>query len=155
MGSFDPERMDMAMKLGSLVGAALMLWMLAALGCGGPTVDLVEVSGTVTVDGEPVPQGTVTFVSADGSTPTGGGVIQDGAYTAKTPPGEKVVLVLGTKVVGQEQVLEGVPDSGMRDKVEMVTAPAYNAAHLTPLKASITGPQQGLNFELTKDVPAP
>ncbi len=40
----------------------------------------------------------------------------------------------------------------MRDKYEMATPEAYNAAHLTPLKATITESQEGLDFELTKNL---
>jgi len=119
-------------------------------GCGETAGD-VEVSGTVTINGEPIGNGTISFVSADGATPTGGGVIKDGAYTATVPPGEKVVMVLGNKLVGQEPQYADVPDSPMLDKFEMITPEAYNAKHLTPLKASITGPQEGLDFDLDKD----
>lgn len=139
------------------LGAFLSVVFLALAGCGGQGgVEGYAVSGKVTIDGEPIPQGSVTFIAADGATPTGGGTITDGVYTAPSvPPGEKIVLVLGTKVVGQEPSLAGVPDSAPRDVVETVTPPAYNAASATPLKASITGPQQDLNFDLTKDVPPP
>jgi hypothetical protein len=68
-------------------------------------------------------------------------------------PGEKIVLVLGQKLVGQEPEYEGVPDSPMRDKYEIITPPAYDAAHLSPLKATISGPQDGLDFDLTGKPP--
>jgi hypothetical protein len=129
-----------------------LLPLITAGGCGADGVGGVPVSGKITIDGEPIPHGTITFVAADGGTPTGGGVIKDGAYTAKVPPGKKIVLVLGNKLVGKEPLYEGVPDSPMRDKYETLTPPAYNAKQLTPLKADITGPREDLNFELTKDL---
>jgi hypothetical protein len=131
------------------VATALALMLVA--GCSSAKKDEVEVTGSVTIDGQPVPQGTVQFVAADGKTPTGGGVIKDGQYVAKVPPGEKKVLVLGTKVVGQEPEYPGDPNSTMRDKIETVTPPQYNAAHLTPLKATISESQAGVDFKLTKD----
>lgn len=121
------------------------------VGCGAEKNDTVTVQGNVTVDGNPVEQGSITFLSADGETPSSGGVIADGKYTAEVIPGEKTVMVLGNKVVGQELILEGVKDSGTRDKLKTTTHPNYNAAHLTPLKASITGPTESLDFALTKD----
>ncbi len=133
-----------------LSGFALLV-MVALSGCGEKSSN-VQITGKISIDGEPIPKGTISFVAADGETPTGGGVIKDGTYTALVPPGEKVVLVLGNKVVGQEPLYEDVADSPMRDSYEKVTPDAYNAAHLTPLKATITESQEGLDFELTKDV---
>ena len=136
-------------KLLAMSTALLMLSLL--VGCSGAKKDEVEVTGSVPIDGEPVPQGVVQFVAADGQTPTGGGVIQDGKYVAKVPPGEKKVLVLGTKVVGQQPESADMPGSQMVDKLETVTPPQYNAEHLTPLKATITESQQSIDFKLTKD----
>jgi hypothetical protein len=119
-------------------------------GCSSAKKEEVEVTGSVTIDGQPVPQGVVQFVAADGQTPTGGGVIQDGKYVAKVPPGEKKVLVLGTKVVGQQSDPD-MPGSAPEDKLETVTPPQYNAEHLTPLKATVTDAEQTIDFKLTKD----
>jgi hypothetical protein len=132
------------------IPAAVLLSVAALGGCSDDGKDEVEVSGRVTMDGEPVPQGTITFLSLDGSTPTGGGVITDGSYTAKVPVGAKKVTVLGNKIIGTEPSLKGVPDSAPRNKYQMVTPLEYNAASVTPLRADITGPQEGLDFALTK-----
>lgn len=132
--------------------ASILLALVAltiSTGCGKKT-DELEVSGKVTIDGEPIETGTINFVAADGVAPTGGGVIKDGVYTAKVLPGEKKVLVLGNKLVGQEPEYKDVPDSPMRDKYEMVTPEAYNAAHLTPLTATVSESQESLDFDLTK-----
>ncbi len=130
--------------------SATLLALPLLLGCGS-SMHTVAVSGQVTVQGEPLENGSITFLSADGETPSAGGVIRDGQYTADVPPGDKTILIIGTKVVGEEFVLEGVPDSGKRDKLETVTHANYNAHHLTPLKASITEGKSDLNFALTKD----
>lgn len=129
-------------------GLSVVLSALLVLsGCGEAETD-VTVSGKVTVDGAPIPTGAINFVDPAGIIPTGGGVIADGSYTAKVQPGEKVVMVLGNKLIGQEPLYEGVADSPMRDKYEMITPEAYNAAHLSPLKATITDSQEGLDFDL-------
>jgi len=127
-----------------------MLVMVAICGCGDK-IDQVEVSGSVTINGEPIEHGTISFVSVDGQSTTGGSVIKDGVYTAMVPPGEKAVLVLANKLTGEEPMYEGVADSPMNETYEMITPEAYNAKHLTPLKASITGPQEGLDFDLDSD----
>ncbi len=137
--------------MNTLKYARIGLALLALAGVGGCAEKAAEmdVTGKVTIDGQPIETGTISFIAADGAAPTGGGVIKDGVYTAKVPPGKKTVLVLGNKLVGKEPLYKDVPDSPMRDKYQMVTPEAYNAAHLTPLKASITDSQQGLDFELT------
>lgn len=120
-------------------------------GCGGESKNTIKVSGNVTVEGAPVEKGSITFVPADGNTTSAGGVIVDGKYTADVPPGEKKVMVLGTKVVGTELVLEGVPDSGTRDKLKTTTHSNYNAATTTPLSATISEPIENLDFDLNKN----
>lgn len=137
-----------------LATALVAAMSLLSLGCsGGSTKNEVKVTGTVTIDGQPIEIGSVSFVSADGSTPTGGGNIKDGEYVAFVPPGEKKVLVLGNKLIGKEKLYD-TPDSPTRDMYEKVTPPEYNADHLTPLTATITDDQSGLNFELTSKVKA-
>lgn len=55
-------------------------------GCGSSGPPKAEVSGTVTIDGEPVEHGTIAFIPAEGTQgPVSGATIQDGAY--ETPPG--------------------------------------------------------------------
>lgn len=134
------------------VGLAAIALALFAVGCGPSGVETVEVKGTIAQDGEPLSGGTITFMPKDGVAAPGGGVIKDGAFTANVPPGEKWVMVLATKVVGQKPMYAGDPNSPMENVTEQITSPVYNAAHQTPLEAKIDGPTEGLSFELTKDV---
>lgn len=56
----------------------------------------VTVTGTVTFNGQPVPDGSITFSPADGKGPSAGGKIENGKYTVSdVPPGEKIVTVVG------------------------------------------------------------
>lgn len=132
-------------------GFAAAALSLVLVGCG-ESLETVTVKGRVTVDGEPVPKGSITFMSKDGAVVAGGGTITDGAYEAQTPPGDKWVMVLATRVVRQEPMYEGDPNSPMQDVTEQITSPVYNAAHQTPLEANVDGPKEDLNFELTKSV---
>lgn len=134
-------------KLVNLPVTLVILTLVLAGGCGGSS-DEITVSGQVTIDGAPIPTGVISFVDADPSVPAGGGPIKDGRYTALVTAGEKTVTVLGNKLVGQEPEYEGVPDSPMRDKYEMITPPEYNATHLSPLRATIRGSQDDLDFDL-------
>lgn len=65
------------------------------VGCG---TNLGIVNGTVTLDGQPVPNGTVTFVKEDNSA-SEGAVIIDGKFQAKIPPGKYKLELTGQKVV--------------------------------------------------------
>ncbi|PQO35287.1 hypothetical protein C5Y96_09640 [Blastopirellula marina] len=121
------------------------------LGCGGPASTAVPISGTVSVEGQPVEGGLITFLSVDDTAPAAGAPIKNGTYSAEVEPGEKKVMVLGTKVVGEEYILKGVPDSGTRQKLETITHPNYNAKHLTPLTATVSGPSEEMNFDLKKN----
>jgi hypothetical protein len=75
--------------------ATLALLLLA--GCGNPTA---TVTGEVTYDDQPVGNGTVTFLPADGKGAVAGGPITDGRYKVENvPPGKKVVKVEAVKKV--------------------------------------------------------
>lgn len=59
-------------------------------GCEKPT----SIQGRVTLNGEPVKQGTISFRPTDGKGPSTGGVIADGEYSVpKASVGSKVVLL--------------------------------------------------------------
>ncbi len=73
-----------------------------------------SVTGTVTFDAQPVASGSITFVK-DGVEPVReGAVIQNGAFSAKLPPGKYKVELSGQKVVGKRT------QKGMDDKDEEV-----------------------------------
>ena len=59
-----------------------MLTLLALTGCGGDS-KMATVSGAVTLDGNPVETGAITFVPANGNAPTAGGQIKDGRYSVQ------------------------------------------------------------------------
>ncbi|WDI41049.1 hypothetical protein [Bremerella sp. P1] len=124
---------------------------LPILGCSGEQTTAVPISGTVTVEGDPVEKGSITFISVSGNVPSAGAVILDGRYTAKVEPGDKKIMVLGSKVIGQEPEFEDDPNSSMRDVMKTTTHPNYNAKHLTPLATTIDKPTDDLNFVLTRD----
>lgn len=77
----------------TLVMAASLLWMIA--GCNRPTV----VTGHVACDGQPVQNGSITFLPADGQGPSCGGPIANGQYQLEVPPGQKIVQISGLKAV--------------------------------------------------------
>jgi hypothetical protein len=105
----------------ALLLPALALW---AAGCSdGSTTTL---TGTVTLDGQPLPEGTVRLVPTD---PTKGGTagaaIKDGKFTAEVPPGELRVEISAPKVVGKRKAYD-TPESPTVDIVEELIPARYN-----------------------------
>ena len=112
--------------------AAGVAWRASPRRPAGPSP--VRVSGTVSLDGRPLPDGDVAFDGNDGSPPVHAAVI-DGRFTLAIVPGEKRVLVNRYQPSG-EQDPYGQP-------VQVSTIPPrYNAA--TELKAVVTptGPNE-------------
>jgi hypothetical protein len=110
---------------GAIFGVAGLLTALAlAAGCGrGPATG--EVSGTVTVDGNvPAPGSSITFLPADGKSPTAGALIHQGKYATQVPVGTAKVQVRVPRVVGKAKTKEG-PGAG-RDKLEEALPAKYN-----------------------------
>jgi len=90
------------------VFVGLVLGALMAAGCDGSK--LADVSGTVTFDGTPVEEGTITFIPADGQGQTAGGPIKDGKYSAQVPVGTMKVSISYPKAVGKKK-LYNTPNS--------------------------------------------
>jgi len=99
---------------------------LAIAGCGesGPAG---KVEGTVTLDGTPLTDGSISFVPADGKAASAGGVIKDGKYSVEVHPGPKKITVNATKVVGQKVEYEGDPNSPKTDIIEEIIPARYNS----------------------------
>jgi hypothetical protein len=128
---------------------------LAALGCSEAMDDLPRgaVAGTVTLDGKPLAEGTISFTPSEpsGATP-GGGAIKDGAFSVPRAeglvPGNYTVAIYASDR-NAEQTKPSSP-GGRRDKnspTKDLIPPKYNAS--TELKAEIPkGGKTDLNFPL-------
>jgi hypothetical protein len=124
------------MKLRSALFLCLAL---AAAGCG---VKTYPITGSVKMDGEPIPEGHIAFVSEELGA-GGNGPITDGHYNVAVPHGKVKIQITASKM---QKLPAG--QKGMYGKTEELRAyiPAkYNAA--TELKEEITGPKE-LNFDL-------
>lgn len=62
-----------------LLLTAASLTLITTAGCGGPTDGRITVSGTVTIDGAPLSDGSVTFYLDNAS--SGVGIIENGKFT--------------------------------------------------------------------------
>ena len=107
--------------------ALAMLAICLLIGCGGDDIPRVEVRGEVTLDGEPLKTGAITFIPT-GKGPSAGTTIQDGAYVvdaAKGPsPGEYKVEIDSSQPTGKKVV--GTDGETMEDEYENVIPAKYN-----------------------------
>jgi hypothetical protein len=69
---------------------------LALCGCGGSPV---PVSGTVTFEGKPLPEGDIIFTDLEGKVAPDAGKIRDGSYSVAVKPGKKKVEIRASKPI--------------------------------------------------------
>ncbi len=114
-------------------------------GCGRSD-GLTEISGNVSYDGQPVKQGTIIFLPADGMGPTAGTLIADGRYSVKVAPGKKLVKIEGYKVIGQHPFSPHNPRIVVDQ--EQILPPRYNTQ--SELTREITSGERRCDFALEK-----
>lgn len=73
-----------------------LIFGILTVGCGGGPSDApktYEVSGTVTLDGQPVPEGAMVFLDPDGKQKSYGASIKDGNFSTSMTAGKKKVEI--------------------------------------------------------------
>ena len=135
-----------------MIGPFVLLTLASCLfGCGGDT-GRASVSGTVTLDGEPVENGAITFVAMTGPEgPTGANIV-DGYYQIRKTQGPVAgrfrVEIRWPKPTGKKiPVMDGIPDSGMRDELAEAIPAKYNQTSV--LEIEIQNGKNLRDFELT------
>ena len=77
------------------------LVLVALVAFSGCSDGKVVVRGMVTVDGQPIEEGSISLEPADGQGPTTGGLIKEGKYeligNAAVTPGDKIVRIVGLR----------------------------------------------------------
>jgi len=121
------------------------------VGCGGDT-GRASVSGTVTLDGEPVKNGAITLVALTGDEGPTGADIVDGYYRIRKTQGPVAgrfrVEIRWPKPTGKRiPVMDGIPDSGMRDELAEAIPVKYNKESV--LEIEIQKGKIQRDFELT------
>lgn len=113
-----------------------LLCMALVSGCGD---GLAEVSGTVTIDSQPLAEGEILFVEADRSKAPAAGKIVAGKYALRMPPGSKKVLITASRPTGKPDPVMGTPVR------EAFIAVEFNEK--TRLTAEVKpGKQEGVDF---------
>src|SRR5262245_12971451 len=91
-----------------------MRYLLATLGvavllfAGCQSDPFVDVSGTVTLDGQPLQEGEIIFLAPDSSTTPSSGTIKDGQYKCRASRGMKKVQINSVRDTGRKE-MDGWP----------------------------------------------
>jgi hypothetical protein len=131
------------MQTGRLL-VVLLIYALAVPGC--ESSNDADVSGTVTVDGTPVEVGSITFLPADGKSPTAGGKIENGKYSVRVPLGTMKVAIRYPKAAGTKK-LYNTPDSPIGTIWKEVLPARFNEK--TELALEVKSGRNNKDWELT------
>jgi hypothetical protein len=130
---------------GVAVAAALLS------GCSGAGGD-VEVTGSVTLNGQPVGSGNealIRFVPTAGKGTAADGFVDAGSYRVRVPPGAYKVEITWNRPTGKKLARKGVKGPGAEEDEVVAEIPAkYNTA--TTLTADVSAGKAKHDFPLTK-----
>ena len=119
-----------------------LLSSLAIVGCTGAKFDRVTLTGTVTIDGEPIPHGTIDFQPQEqGQGPSATAPISAGKYAAEVPLGKLKVFFHATRETGQMIDVFGKP----QPETENIIPPAYQSG----IEITVTAGETARDFSLT------
>jgi hypothetical protein len=127
----------------------ITLVLAAVAGCGEVRV---PVKGKVTLDGQPVDSGSISFQPADGAGPGTGGVIKDGFYSlageSAATPGKKNVHVTAMLKTGRK-VKAGPPHPPDMMVDEIISFPPRGTRN-PPIQSAeiVSGRENEINFDL-------
>ena len=120
-------------------------------GCGGGSDGRVTAGGTVTLDGQPLPDGTVTFFDNNGGS-AGGGIISNGQFTLSEASSSTGIQPGSYKVAVQswEQEPGAVNDAGeIVGEGKSRIPEKYNSTDTSGLTADVGSGENEFTFELT------
>ncbi len=130
-----------------------MLTIAAGLvGCG-PSDGMIDINGTVTMDGKPVESGSITLTPVDGSSKVGGGTFENGTFSTRAAPGEMAVQIRGHEIVQLPNPTKEQIERGLDTERHEIVPAAYNSA--SKLRINISPDNTTFDFALTKDGKVP
>lgn len=110
-------------------------------GCDKPST--FEVTGTVTLDGQPLSGGRITLVASDGLSTTAAGDVEGGTFRLSSTPGAKIVKIEKTIIMNPESDAPYLGQAVPR---------RYNSETTLKLDVTSDGPNH-FEFSLTSDSP--
>ena len=129
----------------AVVGLAL----LPAAGCSDSGPELGTVSGTVTLDGKPLPKATIEFQPGPGGSPSYGDTDEDGYYELLYGIGKPGAMVGKHEVRISTYRKEAADDEGLSPAIEYpeLLPPKYNEESELTCEVK-SGSNEGVNFDL-------
>jgi hypothetical protein len=124
----------------------LIIPLLSCFGCGAG--DWGTVSGTVLLDGKPLPKGVIMFHATEDG-PGAQGQIKDGAFSVQT--GLKAGLKTGSYVVTVADTT--IPEMGTSDTAKLLTPEKYANPKTSGLTADVLGGENTFKFEMKSSPP--
>ncbi|UUO06091.1 hypothetical protein M4951_22365 [Blastopirellula sp. J2-11] len=128
--------------------SSLATIVLALVGCGREGVPRVEVSGAVSLDGQPLKEGMILF-SPTGEGPSASGDIREGSYEierdAGPSPGNYRVEIRAYRDTGRKR--KDAATGLMEDVIVGIIPPKYNNQSTLAVEIQPDGPNEH-NFEL-------
>lgn len=119
--------------------------LICATGCGEGEPK-AEVSGTVTLDGVPIENGSIQFYPTGKTGQTAGGGIEKGNYKVEASPGEMTVTLNASKSIGKYKAYD-TPESPLLDRIVEVIPSEYNS--MSKIKVTLKpGKNENVNFDL-------
>jgi hypothetical protein len=127
-----------------------VIWI--GVGCNGGKMAL---KGEVTFNGQPVPEGSISFEPADGHGAVTGGMISAGRYDfqaeAGTQPGQKIVRITAVRKTGRKIPI-GEGSNALTDEIVPYIPSAYNSQ--SSLRVQVTaGEVNSHDFHLKGSAP--
>ena len=129
--------MGTTMRAMTRVAAIMCLLLATEAGCRQTVAVTFPISGTVTYNGKPLPDGSIVFLPASGPSAADPGTIHDGRFAFSARAGKKKVEIRATREVGPVN-----RTMGTRDKQSYIPA-QYNSQ--TTLTAEVV-PDGGKPF---------
>lgn len=126
---------------------ALLASMSFLAGCG-PSDGMITITGSVTMDGEPVQDGSISLMPINGGS-MGGGLIENGYYSAKSSPGEMAVQIHAHKMVKKKNPTREEIERGLSEDSVSIIPNEYNRQ--SKLRITVAPDQRNFEFNLTKD----
>jgi hypothetical protein len=126
---------------GRIVSVMPLLLCPVLVGCG--SADWGSAGGTVTLDGEPLQAGDITFQSV-GKGPTATGKVIDGSFTVST--GQKAGVEVGKYAVTVSNTV--VAKAGNTERAKLLTPPRYAAKATSGLQADVKAGANQFEFKM-------
>jgi hypothetical protein len=140
-----------AKSIHNIARVALAIAAVVVAGCGGNDKKTAVVRGTVTYNGKAVPNGTISFIPADGRSATGE-IEPDGSYTLTTyRKGDGAILGQHKVViVAMEKTSNRLPEA--RNPLPPSIIPLkYTSLATSDLRADVKDQENTIDFKLEDD----